>query len=318
MKRVLLIQYSQTGQLARVAESVIAPLSNADDVLVDQQSIEPQTPYPFPWSFLDFFDQFPEAVQLDPPPIKPLELAEDRHYDLVILAYTVWFLSPAPPITAFLKSESAVRLLRDKPVMTLIACRNMWLSADQAVRKMLAALGARHMDHAVLIDRGPALATFVTTPRWMFTGRKSAFWGLFPAAGISDSDIQAASRFGEALLERFREGTTLDPARPALAGLAAVDVNERLIASERIGRRSFEIWSRLLRRCGAPGTAFRRGMLVIYAAFLVTMIVTVVPVTMLFRALSQPLTAGKTRKMKAALEQPSGSGRERMGGSPIP
>lgn len=312
MKRVLVVYFSQTGQLQRAAESLAGPLAAAGDIEVDWIALEPETPYPFPWPFLDFFDQFPESVQLDPAPNKPVRLEKKHEYDLVILAYTVWFLSPAPPVTAFLKSGVAAQLLKNRPVVTLIACRNMWISADQTVRQLLADIGARHMDHAVLVDRGPALATFVTTPRWMLTGRKGAFWGMFPAAGISGEDIAAASRFGHALVQRLQSESPIDASRPALTGLGAVDVDTRLLASERIGQRSFQIWSRLLRRCGRPGTPLRRVMLVIYSAFLVTMIVTVVPVTMLIRAILRPLTAVKMQKLKSALEQPSGSSRERM------
>ena len=51
----------------------------------------------------------------------------DEQFDLVILAYQVWYLAPSGPITAFLKSEAGRRLLHGRPVVTVIACRNMWL-----------------------------------------------------------------------------------------------------------------------------------------------------------------------------------------------
>src|SRR5204863_9194288 len=140
------------------------------------------TPYPFPWPLLRFFDAMPEAVLLDPPPLEPLAVRPDEHFDLVVLAYQVWFLSPSGPVTAFLKSESGKRLLRGRPVVTVIACRNMWLIAQETVKRLIHEAGGRLVDNVVFTDQGGTLATFITTPRWLLTGRRNAFWGL-PAAG---------------------------------------------------------------------------------------------------------------------------------------
>ncbi|HUP91539.1 MAG TPA: dialkylresorcinol condensing enzyme [Solimonas sp.] len=309
MKRVLVVHFSQTGQLRRVAESVCAPLAAAPDVELHWLALEPVKPYPFPWPLLDFFDQFPEAVHGVPPALKPLAVPGGK-FDLVILAYTVWFLSPVPPMAAFLKSDQGRSVLRDTPVVTLVACRNMWLQAQDDVRTLLAAAGARHSDNIVLTDTGSALATFITTPRWMLTGRSDPVWG-FPAAGIRAEDIAAASRFGRALLPALRDGS-LDGRRPVLAGLKASTADERLIASERIGRRSFFIWGHLVRRFGPPGAWARKPVLLVYITFLVAMIVTVVPVTMLLRALLRPLGGRRLSLLKHHYESPSGSGSERM------
>lgn len=309
MKRVLVVHFSQTGQLRRVAESLCAPLGEAGDVELHWLALAPQKPYPFPWPILDFFDQFPEAVHGVPPALAPFALPAGR-FDLVILAYTVWFLSPAPPMTAFLKSAEGRALLKDTPVVTLIACRNMWLQAQDDVRRLLAEAGARHSDNIVLTDSGSSLATFITTPRWMLTGKSDPFMG-FPAAGIRPEEIAAASRFGRALLVALRAGD-LDGRRPVLTGLKASTADERLIASERIGRRSFFIWGLLVKALGPPGAPQRKPVLLVYIAFLVAMIVTVVPVTMLLRALLRPLVARKLASLKHHYESPSGSGAERM------
>lgn len=310
MKKVLVVYFSQTGQLRRIAESACAPLAAAADVELTWQRLEPVKPYPFPWPFFEFFDQFPEAVHHVPPALKPLDLDPAARYDLVILAYTVWFLSPAPPLTAFLKSDLGRSLLRDTPVVTLVACRNMWLMAQEQVKALLAAADARHCDNIVLTDAGSALATFITTPRWMLTGRRDAIWG-FPPAGIREDEIAAARRFGAALLEALRAGR-LDGRTPALTGLKAVTVDDRLIASERIGRRSFQIWGRLVRAVGPQGHPARRAVLAIYTVFLVTMIVTIVPLSMLIRALLRPLLASRLAAARRYFELPSGSSAERM------
>jgi hypothetical protein len=304
MKRVLVVYFSQTGQLRRVAESVCAPLSADAAVQVDWLALEPERPYPFPWPLFQFLDQFPETTYLDPPPLKPWSTPAAT-YDLVILAYPVWFLSPAPPIAAFLKSEAGRRLLKGTPVITLIACRNMWLMAQETVKTLLADAGAKLGDHIALVERGNTLSSFITTPRWLLTGRTDSLWGMQPP-GIAASDIAAAGRFGHAIAAALREGR-LDGSRPVLTGLQAVTVDDRLIASERIGQRSFRIWGKLLRAVGPQGSARRRPVLLLYMLVLITLIVTVVPASMLLRKLLHPLMARRLAQARAAFERPSGS-----------
>jgi len=310
-KRILVVSYSQTGQLSRLVDSVCGPLRAATGCEVVAERIAPQVPYPFPWPFLRFLDVFPESVYLDPPPMRPLSLAPDADFDLVILAYQVWFLSPSLPITGFLTSSAGRRLLAGKPVITLIACRNMWLTAQETVKRLLSQAGARLLDNVVLVDAAPALATFITTPRWLLTGNPGRPSGLLPRAGVSDRDIAAARRFGDAIAAALRDDRELGEG-PLLAGLAACRVDDRLILSERIGHRSFRIWGRLMRALGPPGSRRRTPVLVLYALFLVTMIASVVPITLILRRLAAPLLRPSLLRLKAYYELPSGSGDERL------
>lgn len=286
--------------------------------------------YPYPWPLWTFMDTFPETVAGDPPPLAPLGIdASDPggtggageaggagcvggagDFDLVIIGYPVWFLSPPPAITAFLRGDAARGLLRGRPVVTVTACRNMWIMAQEKVRELLENIGARHCDHIALTDRGNALASFITTPRWLLTGRKNAFWGL-PPAGVPAEDITACSRFGRALLSALEQQPG-PPAPPFLTGLRACTVDTRLIASERIGIRSFRIWSKILRACGRPGAPLRRATLFLYTVFLLAMIVTVVPLSMVAKAALRPFLRAKLGRLKQRYEQPSGSGSERI------
>jgi hypothetical protein len=304
MKKVLVLYYSQTGQLNAVVDSFTTPLRETDTVEVVYQNIEPKKPFPFPWGLIDFFDIFPESVHMDGCEIKALKQLDDTEFDLVILAYTVWFLSPSLPISGFLNSDAA-RVLKNKPVITLIACRNMWLMAQEKMKAKLASLGAILVDNVVLVDRGSSLATFITTPRWMWTGKKDAFWGL-PEAGVDPNEIKRATRFGEALKDAL-DNDLEKSGRPLLKGLGAVNVDVKLIASERIAHRSFLIWSKLIKRFGSVGDKKRIPVLVIYFFFLWTLIFTVVPVTMLIKPLIRKLNREKVEQEKVYFEQPSGS-----------
>jgi hypothetical protein len=288
---------------------MLDPLAGRQDVRIVWQNLEPVEPFPFPWGFFRFFDTFPECVALDPPPIRPVDFGKDARFDLVVLAYQVWFLSPSLPVTAFLKSGAAA-VLKDTPVITFIACRNMWLSAQEKVEVLLRDIGARHIDNVVLTDQGPPWATFVTTPRWVLTGKKEGFWGVFPPAGVSESAIVAAARFGRALADSL---PLLQSTRgPLLAGLGAVKVIPGYVTGEKIAHRSFRLWGRLLRAIGRPGNPLRRLVLLVYIVFLVAMILTVLPVSIVIRALMRPLLRKQLDAEVIRLEAPSGSSTERM------
>ncbi len=308
-KNVLVIQYSQTGQLSALTEEIIAPLRADPRIAVRVETLLPQKPFPFPWGFFKFLDAFPESAHLVPPPLAPLSLTGDENFDLVILPYQVWFLAPSQPITAFLKHPLAQRVLRGKPVVTVIACRNMWLMAQEKMKELLAAAGARLIDNVVLVDPGPTLATFFTTPRWLLSGNKAGFWGM-PAAGLNEAQIKGSRRFGLAL----RDGLVADrekSTQPLLAGLGAVQVDPRLYISERAGTRSFYAWGKLLLAAGKPGAWQRVPLLLLYVVFLIVMIITVVPTSLALQAVLRPFLSARLSKIKAQFEQPSGSSTER-------
>lgn len=304
MRQVLIVHYSQTGQLDRLAQSVCGPLQQHADIQLDYLQLQPAQPYPFPWPFLDFFRIFPETVLMRPQPLLPLAVDASKRYDLVILAYQVWFLSPSQPMTAFLASPQAAQLLEGTPVVTLIGCRNMWLMAQEKVKNRLTELGARLVDNIALTDACGTAASFLATPLWLFTGRQKPY-SWVPRAGIDEAEIIAASRFGQAMAQRLT-ADSLPIEQPMLSGLGAVRIDEKLISSEKVGNRSFQLWSRLLAALG-PQQSRRRGAgLVVYIVFLLCLIVTVVPLSALLKKLLAPLSKARTQREKAYFAGPSG------------
>jgi len=300
MKRVLVVHFSQTGQLARIVSRLIAPL--AGEVELVEEVLRPRAAYPFPWPLLRFFDTMPESVLLDPPALEPV--GAEGNFDLVILAYQVWFLSPSGPITAFLKSDEGKRLVRGRAVVTVIACRNMWLNAQETVKRLIQEAGGELRDNVVFTDRAPTLATLITTPLWLLTGKRGGFFGL-PPAGIADADIAGAERFGHALVQALRGDRERNGA-PMLAGLGAARVDPRLIFSERAGKRAFGAWSRIIRLGGAPGSWLRLPLVVLFCLYLVAMILAVVPASLLLQRLLRPLLARRLESQKTYFEAPSG------------
>lgn len=309
-KRILVVLYSQTGQLAAIARKIIAPLQADSSLDVHVEILRPVREHPFPWPFFRFLDTFPESAHMVPEALHPLTLGEDAEFDLILVFYQVWFLAPSRPIVAFLHTPVAKRILAGKPVVTVIACRNMWLQAHLRMCNLLTQLGARHLDNVVLTDRASTMATLLTTPLWLLTGRKTPVPGL-PPAGVAEDEIKRCSRFGHALRDALNADLEQQNG-PMLSGLAAVEAQPQLLVSERAGSRSFYLWGKLLRLAGPPGAWQRQPLLVFYVIFLITIILTIVPLSLTLQALLRPLLRSRLTTLKASFEQPSGSGSERL------
>ena len=97
MKKILVIYYSQSNQLKEILDSICLPLK--ENAQVDFYEIKMRNPYPFPWDKEAFFNVFPESFQQVPQPIEEIpEAIKSTNYDLILLGYQVWYLSPSIPI----------------------------------------------------------------------------------------------------------------------------------------------------------------------------------------------------------------------------
>ena len=231
----------------------------SDKAQFDFCKIELEHPYPFPWKDHDtFFDAMPESVLGITQPVEPLYIDPDKHYDLVILGYQPWFLSPSIPFNSFLHSEWA-KVLQHKPVVTVIGCRNMWLRAQEIVKRRLIELGADLAGNIVFDDKHPNLASTKSIVRWMIHGQKEAS-GKHPEAGVSSKDIGAADRFGPIILEAL-EKNELPSLQQRLLLEGAIPLRPDLIVMESRGAKQFPTWARKTLALGPPGDPARAGKL---------------------------------------------------------
>jgi hypothetical protein len=302
--RILLLYYSHSGDAGRVAEALAASFQVPEIDLVIER-LRPISDYPYPWrNVRRFFGILPECHLGPLPTLEPLHLNDSERFDLVILIYQVWFLAPSLPVQSFMHSKAA-RLLRGVKVMTVSVSRNMWHSAAETMKLLLRDAGARHIDHVSITHQGPAWATFVTTPRSLLWGKKGAFWGIFPPAGISAADLAGVSRFGQAILNQ-RDRLKEPEDAPLLPRLGAVQVNSRYVVPELIGWYWFRGWARLIRWLGRFGSVPRLAGVYLFVACLVLMILVVLPLTLLLRLVFYPWVRRWTAAYVRRLEQPSG------------
>jgi hypothetical protein len=247
--KVLVLYYSQTGQLKEIANNCLSPLLEDMETEVDFVKIETEYQFPFPWTRLSFFNAFPESVYGTPFKLKPIEVDESKEYDLIVLAYTVWYLNPSIPISSLLQHEDAKRIFKDKKVITLLGSRNMWVLAQEKVKRHLKQLEANLIGNVVLIDRNKNLVSIITVVRWMFSGKKNPFWG-FPAAGVIKEDIDSSNRFGNVILNGLKKNELSDM-QNELNELGAVDINPSLLILEKRAITLFGMYAGFLSKKGS-------------------------------------------------------------------
>jgi hypothetical protein len=229
-------------------KNCLQPLQEDDRVQVDLCKVETEHQFPFPWTRLEFFNAFPESVYGTPFKLKPIEVDTTADYDMVILAYTVWYLNPSIPISSFLQSDSAKQILVGKKIITLLGSRNMWVLAQEKVKQHLKTLNADLIGNIVLIDRNPNLISIITIVRWMFYGKKNPFWG-FPRAGIIQEDIESSKRFGSTILERLI-GKDFTDMQDQLNNQGAIEINPSLLILEKRATKLFGLYAGFLSKKG--------------------------------------------------------------------
>jgi hypothetical protein len=244
--------YSQTGQMREVAEAFTAPLLDRGWEIrwVD---VTPRVAFPFPWPIRRFFGAFPAAVDPDAlvDLVEPAGGFATEPDELVILAYQVWFLAPSIPIRSLLKSHPEA--FRDRRVLSLIACRNMWYSAAIEMRGLLRSAGARSVGVVATTDTQPQAISLVTTLRWLLTGRREPFlW--FARAGVGTTELDRVADMGRLIADTGTCPENEDAA-PIVPTLAAADF---------LAGKIFRRWGATVRSARQYGAAAQAASLVVF------------------------------------------------------
>jgi hypothetical protein len=263
-RRAVVYFYTQTGQLHEVAESFVAPLK-ADGWRIRWVAVQPGVAFPFPWSIRQFFGVFPRVV--DPDALVQLAEppggfgAEQDEEEVVVLAYQVWYLSPSLPIRSLLATHPEA--FRNRRVISLIACRNMWYSAAIEVADLLRTAGARRVEVVAATDTRQQATSLVTTLRWLLTGNREPFlW--FGRAGVGDAELARVTAVGRSIAE---QGSPADAA-PVVPTLAAADL---------FAGRLFRKWGVTVRSAERFGAAAHIASLVMFVVGLAIGIVAGLP-----------------------------------------
>ncbi|HQP76172.1 MAG TPA: hypothetical protein PL069_02125 [Saprospiraceae bacterium] len=271
---IAILYYTQTGQLKMLAEKVSEGFSG--DCRVDFIEIIPVKQFPFPWNTIEFFDAMPECVLEEGSEIRLSGYEEGKHYDLVILAYQPWFLHPSLPITGFLQSKWADKLLKDVKVITLTGARNMWLNALEKIKRDLHKFGSEHVGNIAFVDSSPNLISTLTVIRWAFKGRKEAS-GLLPEAGVQVAEINRGPLFGKLIASALQEGKW-QTLQQELVKAGAVTLKPGLILLEETAIGQFKMWARKIKAKGERGSPARRPLVRLFKNILIVGIFILSPI----------------------------------------
>lgn len=303
-KNILVVYFTQTGQARQAIDAVLRPFINDGHYRIHYELVKPKTPFPHPWKFTEFCDAFPENVQAIPCAIEPVAPEHMIDYDLVFIAYQPWFLSICRPIYSFLVSPQAKQLLNNKPVITIINCRNMWLNAQEKMKRQLKILNANLVGNITFVDRAANLVSLVTVLAHALKGEKGKYLGIFPKYGVSDKDIAQGEVFGKTIRAHF-ENNTLPALQEGLNRQGALDIRGNLMLMEGRGNALFPIYANYISKKGTAGSADRKTRVRIFGFVLPTAILILSPIITIISRLA-PLVAAKKFKKEIAYYSQNG------------
>jgi hypothetical protein len=295
MKNVLVIYYSQSGQLESIARNIAKPLLNSDEINVVFHEIQLEKPFPFPWNKEAFFDAFPESFLQIPTDLKPVpaEILNTK-FDLILLHYQVWYLSPSIPINSFLISSEAKTLFDNTPVVTISGSRNMWVMAQEKIKVLLKNNNAQLKGNVALVDRAGNLISVITIVEWMFSGVKKKYLGIFPLPGVSEKDIVESSKFGE-IIHKNLQNNNFDNLQTQLLENNAVKISSYLVKVDKTANKIFNKWSNIINNKKES----RKTLLKIFNIYLWLAIWLISPIVYILHIFSYPFFINKIRREKA-------------------
>lgn len=243
-KNILVVYFSQSGQVEQAVRATLAPLETA--AKVHYASLHPTPACPFPWTYRRFLAAFPDAVLGVPGEVRPIEIEESERYDLVVIAYQPWFLSISTPMLSFLESEQGQALLKYRPVITLVACRNMWLSSQTQMKALVRRAEARWVGQIVFPDRAPNLVSLLTVLAYLLTGNSGRLLGLFPPYGVNPADLTHRAPLWGRHVETHLLSGKWEGLQSKLVAAGASPVHPHLMLLEKRARRIFRVYANFI------------------------------------------------------------------------
>jgi hypothetical protein len=220
----------------------------------------------------------------------------DENFDLIVFAYSVWYMSPSIPANSYLCTDQAKRIFKDTPVITLLGVRNMWIVAQEYIKEKIIELGGNLVGNIVLRDRAENLTGIVTISYFMFSGKKGRFAWFFPKAGISEKDIQGVDKYGKIIEEHFINND-LENIQENMVKAKSVKVNPYLATTEQMAyKRVFTKWSKFILKKGGPGDPARKIRVRIFAWYFPFAILVIAPIEYIFFLIFAPFRLKSIKK----------------------
>jgi hypothetical protein len=290
-KKVLAVFYSQSGQLEEIVDQFTRPLSDAG-ATVEKLRVFPAQPYPFPWTGKSFFAVMPDSVGQVPGQLQPFSFKESK-YDLIVLGYQAWFLSPSIPSNTLMFDPSFRAIAKDTPVITITGARNMWLSAMEKIKPVLKSMDAKLVGNMALVDRHHNFVSFITIFHWMFKAKKDRYLNIFPVPGVSEADILNTKNLGSAAIP-YLEKANWQGFQEEMVSMGAVPVKYNLMFIESKARKIFKVWQGIISK-----REKKDAWLVAFKYYLLIALFIAAPIILTVDAiLFKPFLSGRIKRQK--------------------
>lgn len=291
-KKILVLYYSQTGQLKDIVNNIAKPFEQLkDSYTVTYYEIKMEKDFPFPWQSEVFYDTFPETYrQISRAILPPPEEVLNQKFDLILFGYQVWFLTPSIPIISFLKSAYAPQIMANTPVITISATRNMWMLSQEKLKIHLQRLQAKLVGNIALVDRHDNYTSVITILNWMQTGNKEQK-KPFPKAGVSDAEIASADKYGT-IIEKYVSQDNYNGLQNELVKNGAVEIRPFLIKVETVGNKLFTVFSGIILKKPEK----RKFWVGVYKFYLMAAIWVISPIVLIIYNITTPIFWWKRKK----------------------
>ena len=291
--KILAINYSQSGQLDDILTNFLSAIENCE---IDRVKVQPEKSFAFPWPTDNFYNIMPETVLEEAIPLKSIEFKEEK-YDLIVLGYQPWFLSPSMPTAALLQNEAFKKRVKNTNVMTVIGARNMWLNSQISVVERIANAGGQMIANLAFVDRAPNHLSAISIAHWMMTGKKTRKWGIFPLPGISEEDINTADKFG-ALLNTSIQKNDFSNLQKEIVERKGTRIKTSILFIEARAKKIFRIWAGIIKKKEAQGKK-RSFWIAFFRFYLNFALFFVAPILLIFYTLLiRPFTQNKIKAKK--------------------
>jgi len=290
-KKVLAVFYSQSGQLEEIIDHFTMPFREAG-FSVEKLRIYPESDYPFPWTGKSFFSVMPECVNQVPGQLLPISFKESR-YDLIILGYQAWFLSPSIPSNTLMFDLRFREIAKNTPVITITGARNMWLSAMEKIKPVLRSMEARLVGNIALVDRHHNFISFITIFHWMFKAKKDRYLNIFPIPGVSEADILNTKNLGTTAIP-YLESSNWQGFQEEMVKQGAVPVKYNLMFIESKASKIFKVWAGIISK-----RKKRDAWLVAFKYYLLIALFIAAPIILTVDAIFfKPFLSGRIKRQK--------------------
>jgi hypothetical protein len=273
MKKMLVIYYSQSGQLKSTIDSFLSGFMLKYEI--DMAELKPIPPFPFPWTWFSLFNTFPETVNQKPCELAQLEI-KSTDYDLVVLAFQTWFLHPSIPMRSFIQSETCHHIVKDRNVILLMNCRNTWRNAMDIIRGKIQSYNGRIIASLVLKDTAGNLTGGITIMDWLLTGKKRRLFGIFPMPGVSPETIKCSKDVSSDLLQKIDKIS--NKVSDKIIILPKSDNEDIMEGYEQNVIRIFRAWARY---ADHPIASKRKKRVILFMTWLILAIMFIAPFTFL-------------------------------------